>query len=99
MKAMQLGLIIIDIVTDRKANLHNALLARLYATGVAPWDADFYTVAYRPVQRAGQPSLDMWQTAVAMGGPCPRCRCGCGAICACQSTWMRHTIVHVTSNG
>src|SRR5262249_22449893 len=66
-----IGLIIVDIVTDRRANLHDELLARLRAPGVAPWDAELYAVAYRPVQRAGQPSLDMWQATVPMGDSLP----------------------------
>ena len=66
-----IGLIIIDVVTDRRANLHDDLLVRLRASGVAPWDAELYAVAYRPVQRAGQPSLDIWQAVVAVGEPLP----------------------------
>jgi len=65
------GLVVIDIVTDRRANLHDDLLARLHARGVVPWEAELYAVAYRPVSRAGQPSLDMWQATLAVGGSLP----------------------------
>jgi len=65
------GLVVVDIVTDRRANLHNELLARLRARGVVPWEAELYAVAYRPVTRAGQPSLDMWQATVAVGSSLP----------------------------
>ena len=66
-----IGLVVVDIVTDRRANLHDELLARLHAPGVVPWGAEIYVVSYRPVQRAGQPSLDIWQAAVAVGRPLP----------------------------
>ena len=62
------GLVIVDVVTDRRANLHDELLARLQASGVAPWEAALYAVSYRPVNRAGQASLDMWQTIVRAVG-------------------------------
>jgi hypothetical protein len=65
------GLIVVDMVTDRRANLHDELLARLHAPGVAPWDAALYAVSYRPVNRAGQANLDMWQTVVAVGYSLP----------------------------
>jgi hypothetical protein len=66
-----IGLVVVDIVTDRRANLHDELMARLHTLGVVPWDVALYVVSYRPVQRAGQASLDMWQVAVAVGHPLP----------------------------
>jgi len=65
------GLVVIDVVSDRRANLHDELLARLCTPGVVPWDAELYVVSYRPVHRAGQPSLDMWQVPVAVGRALP----------------------------
>ena len=65
------GLVMVDVVTDRRANLHDELLVRLHAPGVVPWDAALYAVSYRPVNRAGQASLDMWQTIVAIGHSLP----------------------------
>ena len=65
------GLVVVDVVTDRRANLHNELLARLHAPGVGPWEAELYAVSYRPVHRAGQPSLDMWQASVTVGSSLP----------------------------
>jgi hypothetical protein len=66
-----IGLVIVDVVSDRRANFHNVLLARLCASDVSPWEAKLYAVSYRPVQRAGQPSLDIWQAGVAVGGALP----------------------------
>ena len=57
---------IVDVVTDRRANLHNELVARLDA-GQTRLEADLYAVAYRPVTRAGQTNLDVWQAQLALG--------------------------------
>lgn len=65
------GLVVVDVVTDRQANLHDELLARLRAPGVVSWEAELYVVSYRPVQHAGQPSLNMWQAPVAVGSSLP----------------------------
>ena len=65
------GLVIVDVVTDRRANLHNELLARLGASGMVSWEAELYAVSYRPVQQAGQPRLAMWETAVTVGDALP----------------------------
>lgn len=66
-----IGLMVVDIVTDRRANLHEELLARLGPSEVVPWDAELYAVAYRPVERDGQTSLDIWQETLAIGGVLP----------------------------
>jgi hypothetical protein len=65
------GLIVVDVVTDRRANLHEELLARLHAPRGVPLQADLYAAAYRPVTRAGQPSLDIWQEPLAVGRSLP----------------------------
>jgi hypothetical protein len=66
-----IGLVVVDVVTSRRANLHNELLERLRAPAEVPLDADLYAVAYRPVKRGEQPSLDIWQEPLAVGGPLP----------------------------
>jgi len=66
-----IGLVVVDVVTNRRANLHDELLARLHASGVVPWEAKLYVVAYRPVQHAGQPSLNVWPAPVAVGRALP----------------------------
>lgn len=66
------GLIIVDVVTERKANLHNELLARLSAPEEAsPIEAGLYTTAYRLVERDGQPSLDVWEEILTVSRPLP----------------------------
>lgn len=62
---------IIDVVTERQANLHTELLTRLCRTSVVSWQAELYVASYRPVQRAAQPSLDVWQAPVALGQALP----------------------------
>src|SRR5262249_18042792 len=66
-----LGLAVIDIVTERKGSLHNELIARLAPAEASPLAADPYAVAYQPVQRAGEPKLDIWPEVLAIGRPLP----------------------------
>jgi hypothetical protein len=67
------SVVIIDIVTDRRANLHNETMRLLNA----PADVDFatgvylYSTAYRPVERHERPELDLWKTACTLGEPLP----------------------------
>ena len=60
-----------DVVTARRANLHDELLACLRAPDIVPWETDLYVVSYRPVHRAEQSSLDMWQSPVRVGTALP----------------------------
>jgi hypothetical protein len=46
-------------------------MARLVGPEATRWNADLYTVAYRPVGREGQLSLDIWQEPLAVGRPLP----------------------------
>ncbi len=65
------GLVVVDVVTDRKADLHDELLARVQALPPTPWGADLCAVAYRPVRRGEQPTLDLWPEALGVGRPLP----------------------------
>jgi hypothetical protein len=68
-----IGLIIVDIVTNRTANLHNETM-RLMGAGAAfevPGDWQLYTVAYRPVQRGERAEIDLWHTACGVGARLP----------------------------
>jgi hypothetical protein len=65
------GLAVVDVVTDRRANLHNELIARLSATDGSRLNAELYATAYRAVERDGQPSLDIWQEVLAVGRTLP----------------------------
>jgi uncharacterized protein DUF4058 len=65
------GLVVVDVVTDRRANLHDALVARLGASEAASWDAELYAAAYRPVVREGQTRLDIWQETLVVDRALP----------------------------
>lgn len=65
------GLVIVDVVTDRRANLHEEILVRLHSPSAVPLDAELYAVAYRPVKHAGQTSLDIWQEPLTVGHSLP----------------------------
>jgi hypothetical protein len=67
------SLIVIDVVTDRHANLHNELLRRLDAPESArqPADVRLYAAAYRPVRRQEREEIDVWPAALAVAGPLP----------------------------
>lgn len=64
------GLVVIDIVTERAANLHNELLVRLTDSSVLPLPAHLYATAYRVVNR-DETALDIWQETLALGQPLP----------------------------
>jgi hypothetical protein len=67
------SLVLIDIVTSRRANLHNQIL-RLMAADAAwqlPDEVNLYAVAYRPVLRQERPEIDVWPVTCTVGGPLP----------------------------
>jgi hypothetical protein len=63
------GLVLVDVVTGRSADLHADLLTRLGATASA--GAGLFAAAYRPVERDGATVLDIWREPVAVGRPLP----------------------------
>jgi len=65
------GLLIVDVVTDRRACLHAELLERLHAAFEEHAEADLYASAYRPIQRDESPALDIWQAALSVGSDLP----------------------------
>ncbi|MBI2480117.1 MAG: DUF4058 family protein [Planctomycetia bacterium] len=62
------GLLIVDIVTSRRANLHAELLRRIDVE-VSPDQPDLYTASYRLVERDGEPKLDIWHEPLVLGSP------------------------------
>lgn len=66
-----MGLLMVDVGTARRANLHAELLARLQATPAVKLDSDLYAASYRPVKRDEEPALDIWQEALFVGRPLP----------------------------
>jgi hypothetical protein len=68
-----LGLVVIDIVTERLGNLHNALV-QLAGHGEAYHMADappIYACAYRPVRRKNKDLVDMWPHPLTVGARLP----------------------------
>lgn len=64
------GLVIVDLVTTRAANLHDALMARVSPTAEV-WGERLYATAYRPAGKNGSAQLTVWQEALALGTPLP----------------------------
>lgn len=67
------SLAILDIVTNRRANLHNETMRLMQAPADMdlPPDESLYGVAYRPVRRHEQTEIDVWTAACAVGAPLP----------------------------
>jgi hypothetical protein len=65
------GLVLVDVVTERKANLHEELLTRLLVPRSEEPEAELYAAAYRPTGRDGQARLDFWTVLLAVGLPLP----------------------------
>ena len=67
-----IGLVVVDVVTDRSANLHNELVDLLDVGGrYAISDVELYAIAYRPVRRPDVERIDVWPTRLAVGQPLP----------------------------
>jgi hypothetical protein len=67
------SVVILDVVTNRKANLHNEILRLLDA----PLELDLtagaalYAAAYRPVTRDAKPQIDVWTATFVVGDRLP----------------------------
>jgi hypothetical protein len=69
-----IGVMIIDIVTARSANLHRELFETLEVKGrAAAWKSSsgLYTVAYRAVTVRKSPRVEVWPEPLALGEPLP----------------------------
>lgn len=68
-----IGLVIVDVVTSRLANLHNETMRLLDrpAENQLPDSAALYAVAYRPLRRGDEDQVDTWSKELAVGQPMP----------------------------
>jgi hypothetical protein len=68
-----ISLIIVDIVTHRRANLHNDMLRLMEATDDLELTSDvsLYAVAYQPLQREDKGEIGMWHSPLTLGQPLP----------------------------
>src|SRR2546421_10011379 len=71
--AQGVSLIVMDIVTNRHANLHNDLMRLMEAAPGLDFPAEvtLYAAAYRPVRRGEQEEIDFWLRPLAVGAPLP----------------------------
>jgi hypothetical protein len=67
------SLIIIDIVTNKNANLHNETMHLMAAANPFLFadDVNLYAAAYRPVLRQEQAEIDCWFAICAVGASLP----------------------------
>jgi hypothetical protein len=67
------SVVLIDVVTTRRANLHNEILRVMEAADDwrMPADGELYAVAYRPVLRQERPEIDFWTKPCQLGQPLP----------------------------
>ncbi len=66
-----IGVVIVDVVTSRRANLHDELLARLEAPQTPSATGELYASAYHSIERDGQATLDIWQEFLSVGNHLP----------------------------
>jgi Protein of unknown function (DUF4058) len=65
------GLIVVDIVTDRWADLHAELLRRLNNSVSLPKSSDLWAAAYRPWQEAQKTDLQIWHHPLTLAASLP----------------------------
>ena len=68
----KVGLLIVDIVTSRLANLHTALMTRMSPGSMGTLSADLYAVSYRPFEQKNQIEMSIWPESLALGQPLPK---------------------------
>lgn len=68
-----IGVVLIDVVTNRLANLHNQLMRAIGGPNpqLLAGDPPAYVSAYRPVRRDERNELDVWPYPVAVGAELP----------------------------
>ena len=68
-----ISVIIVDIVTNRRADLHNETLQLMEAADVLPLPPEtvLYAVAYQPIRRDQRDEIDVWRSPLAVGRALP----------------------------
>lgn len=68
-----IGLVVVDVVTSRLANLHNEIMRLLdrSAENQLSDSAALYAVSYRPLRRGDEDQIDIWPKELAIGQPMP----------------------------
>jgi len=67
------SVLIIDVVTERRANLHNEIVRMMRMPGELqlPPEPSLYAASYRPVLRDGRPEIDIWVNPFNVGDTLP----------------------------
>ena len=68
--ARGIGLVIVDVVTTRSADMHRELMKRL-GTPIPGEPATLYGAAYRVLERETGHELEVWEERLALGQPLP----------------------------
>jgi hypothetical protein len=70
----EVSVLIVDIVTERRTNLHRPLmdLLQLGEPAAAAVTSDLYAAAYRVVRAGERTQLEAWPTALAVGESLPK---------------------------
>jgi hypothetical protein len=68
-----IGLMVVDVVSGRRANLHNETMRLMEADPHIhlPEDDSLYAVSYRPVRRGEREEIDLWPVTFHVGGNLP----------------------------
>jgi Protein of unknown function (DUF4058) len=71
--AQGVSLIVMDVVTNRHANLHNEIMHLMQAAPDLdfPAEVNLYASAYRPACRGQKEEIDVWLRPLALGAPLP----------------------------
>ena len=95
------SLIIIDIVTSRRENLHNEIMQVLGhgPASALPPEAALYAVAYRPIVREQHEQIEVWPSMLEIGQPLPVLPLCSMPTNVCRSTWRRHTRSRANGGG
>jgi hypothetical protein len=64
-----IGLVVVDIVTSRHANLHDELVGLIAPSGgfAFPAPTPIYATAYRPMHRQERNEIDLWREPLGVG--------------------------------
>jgi hypothetical protein len=67
-----IGLIVVDVVTERRANLHDEMAGLIVGAAPRfPGTPLAYAAAYRPFRRGAEDKVSVWPVPLAVGGPLP----------------------------
>jgi hypothetical protein len=65
------GLVVVDVVTERRISLHNELMTALGGAQETFMAAPLYAVAYRPLKREEEGQLALWWETLEIGRALP----------------------------